>query len=209
MRSRCGAGQQSASKIRPQRPRTVKSALSRTRIASECLRSLFGCVGRPGDRRGLEHRHHPGRSFMASYPFLVIIPTYQSRRSPPSPPHVALEAYIVQVDGRAAARSPMVTPRVRGQAPRWRPRRSASTDTDTPRPVHPTGPAPGTSTDRAGPQPHHSIRWYHLVMPPMPDSTLAGPRGIPHPRPVTPLESRQEYRFHRERATNCPLQVII
>ena len=57
----------------------------------------------------------------------------------------------------------MAAPRVRRHAPRWRPRRSGSRDTDTTPTVHPTGPAPGTCTDHAGPPLHHSIPWCSTI----------------------------------------------
>ena len=53
----------------------------------------------------------------------------------------------------------MTAPLVRRHAPPWRPRFSGSRDTDTTPIVHPTGPAPGTSTDHGGPPQRHSIRW--------------------------------------------------
>ena len=57
----------------------------------------------------------------------------------------------------------MAAPRVRRQAPPWRPRLCDSSDTDSNPALHPTGPAPNTSTGRAGPPPRHSIRWSSTI----------------------------------------------
>ena len=57
----------------------------------------------------------------------------------------------------------MAAPRVRRQAPPWRPRLCDSRDTDSNPALHPTGPAPNTSTGRAGPPPRHSIRWSSTI----------------------------------------------
>ena len=81
----------------------------------------------------------------------------------------------------------MAAPRVRGQAPRWRPPLSSFLDTDTRRSVHSAGPAPSTSTAHAGPPPRHSIRW----------CSITWRRSSPRPPKQTPWATASPHGWRR------------